>query len=66
MKCEKCGRREVEDPKKLTICERCNKHAFRKNYAVKCCNCEQIPTVGDTDLCGPCCFGEAATAGGNW
>ena len=23
-----------------------------------CINCGQMPTVEDTDLCGPCCFGE--------
>lgn len=32
-----------------------------------CDSCENedvlVPEVG---LCGPCCFGEAATAGGNW
>ena len=39
---------------------------FRKNWNVKCLNCDQRPTVGDTELCGPCCFGEAETAGGNW
>lgn len=24
-----------------------------------CMNCGQIPTIDDTDLCGPCCYGEA-------
>ena len=41
-------------------------HAFRVNTDVDCTICEQNPTVGDTELCGPCCFGEAETAGGNW
>lgn len=31
-----------------------------------CMNCEATPTVHPTQLCGPCCFGEAETAGGNW
>ncbi len=31
-----------------------------------CDNCEQRPIVPATGLCGPCTFGEAATAGGNW
>lgn len=31
-----------------------------------CIVCGQTPTVHPTELCGPCCFGEAATAGGNW
>lgn len=24
-----------------------------------CINCGQMPTIEDTELCGPCCFGEA-------
>lgn len=39
---------------------------FAKNFDVPCANCGQKPTVGNTELCGPCCFGEADTAGGNW
>ncbi len=37
-----------------------------RNYEVGCENCDQKPTVGDTGLCGPCCFGEAETINGNW
>lgn len=37
-----------------------------KNYRVACSNCGQKPTVHPTGLCGPCCFGEAETANGNW
>lgn len=37
-----------------------------QNWAVSCMTCSQTPTVGTTGLCGPCCFGEAETAGGNW
>ena len=37
-----------------------------KNWDVPCSVCEQKPTVMDTALCGPCCFGEAETLGGNW
>ena len=37
-----------------------------KNWDVKCQNCEAVPTVHPFRLCGPCCFGEADTAGGNW
>jgi len=32
----------------------------------KCDNCGESPTVPDTGMCGPCTFGEADTAGGNW
>lgn len=38
----------------------------RKNHSTPCVVCEALPTVGDTELCGPCCFGEAETADGNW
>lgn len=37
-----------------------------KDYVVPCQNCGELPTVHPTDLCGPCCFGEAETFGGNW
>lgn len=37
-----------------------------KDWATPCQNCDQLPTVSPTDLCGPCCWGEADTAGGNW
>ena len=31
-----------------------------------CDNCGASPIVPVTGLCGPCTFGEAETAGGNW
>lgn len=37
-----------------------------KNWEVKCEVCGETPTVHPTGLCGPCCFGEAETYGGNW
>lgn len=37
-----------------------------KDWDTPCQNCEAVPTVHPTQLCGPCCFGEADTAGGNW
>lgn len=37
-----------------------------KDWQTKCENCGETPTVHPTKLCGPCCFGEADTAGGNW
>jgi len=36
------------------------------DWARKCENCGQVPTVGNSRLCGPCYFGEADTANGNW
>lgn len=37
-----------------------------KDWLHECDNCGAVPTVYPTGLCGPCCFGEANTAGGNW
>lgn len=37
-----------------------------KDWHTPCQNCDQLPTVHPTELCGPCCFGEAETYGGNW
>jgi hypothetical protein len=37
-----------------------------KNWDEQCMNCGESPTVHPTGLCGPCCFGEAETYGGNW
>lgn len=31
-----------------------------------CENCGAVPTLPLTGMCGPCTFGEADTAGGNW
>lgn len=36
------------------------------DWGHKCENCEATPVVPCTGLCGPCTFGEAETAGGNW
>lgn len=36
------------------------------DWDTACTTCEERPTVHPTELCGPCCFGEADTAGGNW
>lgn len=36
------------------------------DWTGKCENCGESPIVPATGLCGPCTFGEAETAGGNW
>lgn len=36
------------------------------DWNTPCITCGELPTVHPTELCGPCCFGEADTAGGNW
>lgn len=43
-----------------------NAPSTEPNWDVPCQVCDELPTVGDLELCGPCCFGEAETAGGNW
>ena len=43
-----------------------NLKAFRPIWDAKCCVCGASPTVAATDLCGPCTWGEADTAGGGW
>jgi len=37
-----------------------------QDWETRCDVCDQLPTVHPTGLCGPCCFGEADTANGNW
>lgn len=37
-----------------------------KDWDTECQCCEAKPTVHPTQLCGPCCFGEAETINGNW
>jgi len=36
------------------------------DYDTPCEVCGATPTVPVTGMCGPCTFGEADTAGGNW
>lgn len=50
---------------------RAGKSVFRmkegdKDYESSCESCGAKPTVFPTNLCGPCCFGDASTVGGNW
>lgn len=60
-------RNELKDRlRKNTQGEESNQMEFRKNYQTSCVVCGSTPTVGDMELCGPCCFGEAETIGGNW
>ena len=40
--------------------------AFEALWDVECEVCGAKPVVRATGLCGPCTFGEADTAGGNW
>jgi len=36
------------------------------DWTKNCENCGATPIVPFCGLCGPCCFGEADTANGNW
>lgn len=42
-----------------------DKHT-KPDWKRKCSVCGASPIVPVTGLCGPCTFGEAATANGNW
>ncbi len=55
------GHPSTKEAKKLT-----DKEALDKIWHYKCDNCEEVPVVRATGLCGPCTFGEADTFGGNW
>lgn len=38
----------------------------KPDYKTKCSVCQATPTLPITGMCGPCTFGDASTAGGNW
>jgi hypothetical protein len=40
--------------------------ATEPDWKTPCFVCGEKPTVPCTGMCGPCTFGEAETAGGNW
>lgn len=46
--------------------EQASEEDTKPDWEHPCENCGQVPTVPLTGLCGPCTFGEADTAGGNW
>jgi len=39
---------------------------LRPDWTRRCLVCGESPVVPATGMCGPCTFGEAGTAGGNW
>lgn len=55
---------EITTPKR-TEPELSDEQAFEK-VDKPCEVCDARPVVRATGLCGPCTFGEADTAGGNW
>lgn len=74
-KCRKCGKDIPEDEPATGICkdptddewecDDCNDY-FHKDYSRGCQVCGCKPVVKGIGLCGPCTFGEAETADGNW
>lgn len=50
------------DKYKSHVCLEC----VEPDWERQCFNCEETPIVPVTGMCGPCTFGEAETAGGNW
>lgn len=63
-KCAHCGRaykRRAGD-RGTNTCDSC----WEPNEDGVCSICGASPTHKITGMCGPCTFGEAKTAGGNW
>ena len=46
---------DIPDPKEI-----------EPDWSKKCIVCGAKPILPATEMCGPCTFGEAETAGGNW
>ena len=59
--CQHCGTNKVP-VKGAHICNYCASPDWTRG----CETCNEKPVVRITGMCGPCTFGEADTAGGNW
>jgi CO dehydrogenase/acetyl-CoA synthase alpha subunit len=64
----KITRRRVRRPPKQQPegPQACTEADLEPDWTGKCEVCGASPTVPTTGMCGPCTFGEADTAGGNW
>jgi hypothetical protein len=64
--CDECKKKFTVDEKPVAglahICGECS----APDYSSKCENCGATPVVPQSGMCGPCTFGEADTAGGDW
>lgn len=58
------GRAPNDDPN--TIVPAPAPRKVRPDWTKQCEVCGATPIVPATGMCGPCTFGEADTAGGNW
>lgn len=54
------------EARKIELCQVTTLKDGDPDWNDHCTTCGETPTVHPTNLCGPCCFGEADTAGGNW
>lgn len=65
--CESSATDEVVEPPGSDPVGYCNEHSpFGKDWGRKCETCGGTPVVRKTGMCGPCTWGEADTAWGNW
>lgn len=63
IKTDKKGRRYIESEIRWAD----GKTETRRSYEAKCIACRRVDfLVPEVEMCGPCTFGEADTAGGNW
>ena len=53
----------AEDAPRVSIADEAD---TTPDWGSQCEVCDAVPTVPLTGLCGPCTFGEASTANGNW
>lgn len=64
IKTDKKGRRYIESEIRWRDT---GKTEIRRSYEKKCPVCGRRDfLVPEVDMCGPCAFGDASTAGGNW
>lgn len=56
----------MSQPESTVDKEESNPDNFKPDWKGSCDLCGQSPIVPVTCMCGPCTFGEADTADGNW
>lgn len=69
-KCYVCGKKvnlnkydnDVQKGEAFPICDAC----YEPDWTRECEVCGSRPIVPATGMCGPCTWGEAETANGNW
>lgn len=68
MVCPECKKEKGKLKKDIrpNMCAECRDKLVKPDWEHGCDNCGATPTVPCVGLCGPCTWGEAETAGGNW